>query len=203
MSDIAKAGWLYRQSSILKRWKKNWFSLSVDGYLRFFETPDDLIAKETVLLSRDVIAIVTGSDVDVKAPENYSKANMIKLVMREDNWILCAEDVDDMLAWQLALEQARVRDRPPHRPNNPQIPSYLIDVLENNPNNGYPIYFRGAYSGRYPSRIVHTPQGPITVVYLEDPYYRSSCGDAALGFLAGTALASTLMWPFWFPLFWF
>lgn len=64
------------------------------------------------------------------------------------------------------------------------------------------MYFRGNYTGRYPSRIVHTPQGPITVVYIEDPYYRDSGADFALGVLAGTALATTFMWPFWFPIFW-
>lgn len=73
------------------------------------------------------------------------------------------------------------------------------------PNNGYPIYYRGNYTGRSPSRIVHTPQGPITVVYIQEPYYRysNSCRNAGFGFLAGTALASTFMFPFWFPLFWF
>lgn len=66
------------------------------------------------------------------------------------------------------------------------------------------MYYRGNYTGVYPSRIVHTPQGPITVVYVDNPYYRydNTGADLALGFLAGTAIASTFMWPFWFPLFW-
>ena len=66
------------------------------------------------------------------------------------------------------------------------------------------MYYRGTYRGSYPSRIVHTPQGPITVVYINDPYYRPRYygGDLALGALAGTAVASTLFWPFWFPFFW-
>lgn len=65
------------------------------------------------------------------------------------------------------------------------------------------MYFRGdVYNGRYPTRIVHTPQGPITVVYIQDPYYRYDSGaDAAIGILAGTALVTALMIPFWFPLF--
>lgn len=65
------------------------------------------------------------------------------------------------------------------------------------------MYYRGNYRGTYPSRIVHTPQGPITVVYVDAPYYRRyGGGDVALGALAGTAIASSLFFPFWFPLFW-
>ena len=207
MVDIAKAGWLMKESSFLKRWKKYWFALSMDGYLRYFESPDNLVAKKTISIPRDVIAIKTGTDVEAQAPDAKLNDHLIKLITREDGWVLCADDVDDMLAWQIALEQARVMPQPQqvqNRPNNPQIPAYLIDVLDNNPNNGYPTYYRGHYRGNYPSRIVHTPQGPITVIYIDDYRYpyRYSGGDMALGALTGAALASTFMWPFWFPLFW-
>lgn len=212
MTEIAKAGWLMRESTFLKRWKKAWFSLSVDGLLRYFESPDDLVAKRTISVSKDVIEIKTGVEIanQHRAPEGLSSEYLIKLVTRDDgSWILCADSVDDMLAWQLALEQARVAHQPAYqqrlrREQNQQVPSYLVETLTNNPNNGYPVYYRGAnYRGAYPSRIVHTPQGPITVVYLPDYRYNYYSGsDIALGALAGTAIASTLFWPFWFPLFW-
>lgn len=67
------------------------------------------------------------------------------------------------------------------------------------------MYYRGNYAGRYPYRIVHTPQGPITVVYIDDGYYRyhDRCGNGFVSGLAGAALASTLFFPiFWFPFFW-
>jgi len=54
MVDILKAGWLYRQSSFLKRWKKSWYSLSIDGYLRQFESPDKFIAKKTLYIPNEV-----------------------------------------------------------------------------------------------------------------------------------------------------
>lgn len=71
------------------------------------------------------------------------------------------------------------------------------------PNNGYPMVYRGNYVGRYPTRIVHTPQGPVTVVYVDDyygyPRYGRGCG---YGYgLAGAALATSLFFPFWFPFF--
>ena len=62
----------------------------------------------------------------------------------------------------------------------------------------------GRYNGNYPTRIVHTPQGPITVVYVNDPYYdRYRGSNVAFGALTGAAIASSFLWyPFWFPLFW-
>jgi hypothetical protein len=79
----------------------------------------------------------------------------------------------------------------------------LINSSILDPNYGYPMYHRGdVYTGQYPSRIVHTPQGPITVVYVSDYPYRYRSSDFALGALGGAALASTFMFPFWFPLFW-
>jgi hypothetical protein len=104
------------------------------------------------------------------------------------------------------------------------MPNWAVEVLDNSikiilcnllkinlsnsnnvqdPNGGYPMYHRGTvYNGQYPSRIVHTSQGPITVVYVHDYPYRHRSGDFMLGALGGTALASALIFPFWFPLFW-
>jgi hypothetical protein len=87
-------------ATILKRWKKAWFSLSVDGLLRYFESPDALVAKRTINVSKDVIEIKTGVEIanEHRAPEGLSSEYLIKLVTRDDgSWILCADSVDDML----------------------------------------------------------------------------------------------------------
>lgn len=34
---FVKSGWLLRQSTILRRWKKNWFDLWSDGRLIFYD----------------------------------------------------------------------------------------------------------------------------------------------------------------------
>jgi hypothetical protein len=69
------------------------------------------------------------------------------------------------------------------------------------------MYYRGNYQGNYPSRIIYTPQGPVTVIYINDGYYRygRGCGGYGCGYgaLGGAALASAFLLPFWFPLFWF
>lgn len=69
------------------------------------------------------------------------------------------------------------------------------------------MYYNGIYTGNHPSRVVQTPNGPVTIVYLNrNMYYPNYGSDYALGALTGAAVASTLTWPLffpmWFPLFW-
>jgi hypothetical protein len=71
--------------------------LGVDGSLRYFHTPSDLEAKNTLFVAQDVIDIKTGVDVETKAPEGKLNTELIKLVTRGQSWHLCAEDVDDLL----------------------------------------------------------------------------------------------------------
>ena len=42
------------KGSFLKRWKKSWYSLSVDGYLRQFDSPDKFIAEKTLYIPNEV-----------------------------------------------------------------------------------------------------------------------------------------------------
>jgi hypothetical protein len=81
----------------LKRWKKYWFTLSVDGHLRYFNTPSDQVAKNTIFMPQEVIDIKTGLDVETKPPEGKQGRELIKIVTRNQPWILCGEDVDDVL----------------------------------------------------------------------------------------------------------
>ena len=76
--------------------------------------------------------------------------------------------------------------------------------LIKDPNNGLPMYYNGNnYRGNYPSRVISTPQGPVTIVFVDRCAYNSGYySDYALAGLTGAALASTLMWPLWYPM-WF
>ncbi|CAJ0958282.1 unnamed protein product [Ranitomeya imitator] len=40
---LVKSGWLWRQSSVLRRWKKQWFDLWMDGALVYY--PDMIVAE--------------------------------------------------------------------------------------------------------------------------------------------------------------
>ena len=62
------------------------------------------------------------------------------------------------------------------------------------------MYYRGDYYGNYPSRIINTPNGPVTIVFVDRCHYNS--GYYPYYGLGGLALASAFVWPLWFPLFW-
>ncbi|NXP39245.1 PKHB1 protein, partial [Leiothrix lutea] len=54
---LVKSGWLWRQSSILRRWKRNWFVLYLDGSLVYYhdETQRDMDGRIHIKYScRDV-----------------------------------------------------------------------------------------------------------------------------------------------------
>ena len=81
---------------MLKRWKKKWFSLTKDGYLRYFDNEDKPIAEDTLFVPEEVISIKIGQH--KSAPAGHSSDHVLEIVCKDrDNWILCADGVDDML----------------------------------------------------------------------------------------------------------
>ncbi|XP_013406904.1 pleckstrin homology domain-containing family B member 2-like [Lingula anatina] len=118
--NIVKAGWLQRQSSILRRWKRNWFVLYQNGDLKMFESADSHYSEWTLVMKIECLAILSGEQCGVTPPEGTGKECLLKIVGRGNNtYQLCADTLDDMTAWKIALEQARVlttrsaKDAPP------------------------------------------------------------------------------------------
>ncbi|KAG8580580.1 hypothetical protein GDO81_007350 [Engystomops pustulosus] len=106
-----KSGWLLRQSSILKRWKKNWFDLWTNGYLIYYSDQDRDDMEDKILMQLDCIAIRRGNDCkDVHLPEGKSKDCCLQIICHEGKVInLIAESVDDCLAWESALQDAKTK----------------------------------------------------------------------------------------------
>ncbi|KFP12437.1 Pleckstrin homology domain-containing family B member 1, partial [Egretta garzetta] len=110
--------WLWRQSSILRRWKRNWFVLYLDGSLVYYhdETMRDMDGRIHVKYScRDVRA---GRECrDVQPPEGKSRDCLLTVVLRDGSkTTLCAESEDDAVAWKMAVLEAKstpVRFHPP------------------------------------------------------------------------------------------
>uniref|UniRef100_A0A8B9G8B9 Pleckstrin homology domain containing B1 n=1 Tax=Amazona collaria TaxID=241587 RepID=A0A8B9G8B9_9PSIT len=94
---LVKSGWLWRQSSILRRWKRNWFVLYLDGSLVYYhdETQRDMDGRIHIKYScRDVRA---GRECrDVQPPEGKSRDCLLMVVLRDGSkTTLCAESEDD------------------------------------------------------------------------------------------------------------
>nr|XP_045725060.1 pleckstrin homology domain-containing family B member 2 [Mirounga angustirostris] len=106
---FVKSGWLLRQSTILKRWKKNWFDLWSDGHLIYYDDQTRQSVEDKVHMPVDCINIRTGHECrDIQPPDGKPKDCMLQIVCRDGKIIsLCAESTDDCLAWKFTLQDSR------------------------------------------------------------------------------------------------
>ncbi|NWV06147.1 PKHB1 protein, partial [Ptilonorhynchus violaceus] len=189
---LVKSGWLWRQSSILRRWKRNWFVLYLDGSLVYYhdDTQRDMDGRIHIKYScRDVR--IGRECKDVQPPEGRSRECLLTVVLRDGSkTTLCAESEDDAVAWKMAVLEAK------------STPVRLCS-LEQGPS-WHGIWDLG--TGRktvgkcWMPPLMAAP-GVTHVVVREDPY-RVSGDQMALGLLAGAATGAALgsfMWmPCWF-----
>ncbi|NXJ98994.1 PKHB1 protein, partial [Corythaixoides concolor] len=186
---LVKSGWLWRQSSILRRWKRNWFVLYLDGSLVYYhdETQRDMDGRIHVKYScRDVRS---GRECgDVQPPEGKSRACLLTVVLRDGSkTTLCAESEDDAVAWKMAVLEAKSTPVRLHPWKKEGAPSRQ-GVGGQRPPPHHPPFCLAA-------------PGLTHVIVREDPY-RVSGDQMALGLLAGAATGAALgsfMWmPCWF-----
>ncbi|KAM9317330.1 pleckstrin homology domain-containing family B member 2 [Gastrophryne carolinensis] len=203
-----KSGWLLRQSTILKRWKKNWFDLWTNGYLIYYSDQERQDMEEKILMQLDCVNIRVGNDCkDVTLPEGKSKDCCLQIVCHEGRVVnLIAENEDERLAWETALRDARTKtllyDEGVFGPAPPysQFDAPPPYGYEQHPG-GYPaqgaqvIYTRDgqAYTS-YPC----PQQGPggTNHIIIRERYYDND-GDMAMGMLAGAATGMALGSLFW------
>ncbi|XP_066565102.1 pleckstrin homology domain-containing family B member 2 isoform X2 [Amia ocellicauda] len=217
-----KSGWLHRQSTILRRWKKNWFDLWSDGRLIFYDDQHRRDMEDKIHMRVDCINIRTGGQCrDYTPPEGRSRDSLLQLVCREGRTInLCAESADDALAWSMALQDARVNTvtNPPQvglseaamatapPPYAEYAPSPQVFNYDHHGNYGQPpppgsqiVYasngqpYAVAYPYQYPGPY---PAPGVNQVVVRERY-RDDNGDVALGMLAGAATGMALGSLFW------
>ncbi|KAF6724209.1 Pleckstrin homology domain-containing family B member 2 [Oryzias melastigma] len=190
---VVKSGWLHRQSTILRRWKRNWFDLWADGRLVFYndqqrrDMEDDLHMRVSCINIRNSAACL-----DLTPPEGKPRDALLQIVCRDGRVIsLCADSADDALAWTMALQDARIN----MVVAAPQA-GFTQEVMASAP----PPYSEYAHP-----QVVYSAEGePYTVAY---PYQyqgaavnhviirerqREDAGDVALGMLAGAATGLAL-----------
>uniref|UniRef100_A0A2K6F8G3 PH domain-containing protein n=1 Tax=Propithecus coquereli TaxID=379532 RepID=A0A2K6F8G3_PROCO len=190
---FVKSGWLLRQSTILKRWKKNWFDLWLDGHLIYYDDQTRQSIEDKVHMPVDCINIRVGHECrDIQPPDGKSKDCMLQIVCRDGKTIsLCAESTDDCFC------------------------KYLFNLKEGH-NHTVQAYGYGPYGGAYPAgtQVVYAANGQAFAVPYQYPYaglygqqptnqviirerYRDSDSDLALGMLAGAATGMALGSLFW------
>ncbi|XP_056417184.1 pleckstrin homology domain-containing family B member 1 isoform X4 [Hyla sarda] len=187
---VVKSGWLWRQSSALRRWKKHWFDLWMDGGLVYYPDESRRNIEERILLKFNCVNVRSGQEcgADIQPPEGSEQESLLTVDLRDHSrLLLCAESEDDAVAWKLALLDARSH---PVYVYNPYDDNYHTVPV----NSHQAMYVNHGYCGHgYGPGVAH--------VLIRDD--RDSFGEQmALGLLAGaltTSALSSLIWlPCWF-----
>uniref|UniRef100_A0A3B3T1K0 Otolith matrix protein n=1 Tax=Paramormyrops kingsleyae TaxID=1676925 RepID=A0A3B3T1K0_9TELE len=106
---LVRSGWLQRQSTILRRWKRNWFDLWSDGSLVFFEDLRRQDVEDKIHMALECIGICLGSQCrGFKPPDGKTQESLLQIVSGDGAINICAESPDDAKAWAKVLEDARV-----------------------------------------------------------------------------------------------
>jgi hypothetical protein len=202
MTDIVKAGWLQRRTTVLKTWKREWFILTDDARLRRMSSPDKQYEKadDVFQLSRCRELRIGADQVayNIDPPSDSTRAQMIQLVPSEgDPWTLCAESTDDLLAWQTSFDAVRQLhierlQQQQAQFNGIQLPAGRYDFA----------YHPGVYRGNYPHQVCRAADGSTyTVVYVDRGSRYGTGSGLAAGALTGLAIGSLMWWPFFmFPM---
>lgn len=200
-----KVGWMQRQSSILKRWKRNYFKLYADGNLVFYENNE----KEGHFnLASNTKGLKTALECGVSPPKDSTYGCLLKIqAINGDDLLLCGPSTDETLSWKMMIEQLVKSDL--SNPNQrlpicvPRRRGYLC-----NSQPGYrvrnDVFYFPSY-GPVPVQYdqygrpyyIHPQQQVITIIHEEDPYYYRN-GDMVFGLAAGAMLGWAMWTPFLF-----
>ncbi|XP_064143383.1 pleckstrin homology domain-containing family B member 2 isoform X4 [Loxodonta africana] len=188
---FVKSGWLLRQSTILRRWKKNWFDLWSDGHLIYYDDQTRQRVEDEIHMPVDCINIRMGHECqDIQPPDGNSKDCMLQIVCQDGKTVnLCAESTDDCLAWKFTLQDSRTNTQAyGYGPYNGVYPPGTHFVYAAN-GQAYAAPYQYPYAGLY------GPQLGNQVIIRER--YRADDSDVALGMLAGAATGMALGSLFW------
>ncbi|XP_078419722.1 pleckstrin homology domain-containing family B member 2 isoform X2 [Cetorhinus maximus] len=188
-----KSGWLLRQSTILKRWKNNWFDLWSNGQLFYYDDQLREDMEDKIHMKVDCINIRSGYECrDFHPPEGKPRDCLLQILCRDERTInLCAESADDCLAWKLAFQEAQTNSVYGYNPYSDayttQPPSASQQVIYTSNGQPYAVAYQYPYQGPYPPATNH--------VIIQDR--RRDDGDLALGMVAGAATGMALGSLFW------
>lgn len=191
-----KSGWLHRQSTILRRWKKNWFDLWSDGRLIFYDDQQRRYMEDEIHMKMDCINIRRANACqDLTPPEGKGRDALLQIVCRNGRVTsLCAESGDSALAWNMAFQDVIFNPM-----MDPQGFEFLPDAASDPPLyvelNPTPQVFHPDQYGNYVAAppvpanttVLYSAElNPVNHVIIEERR-RQSAGEMALGLLAGAA----------------
>ncbi|CAL8305134.1 unnamed protein product [Boreogadus saida] len=179
---LMKSGWLWRQTTVLKRWKLNWCDIWIDGSFVFYKSDSRRDFMQRVSLKTTCVDVRSGFEcAGVNPPESHPRENLLVVLLADGSSVnLCANSEDEAIAWKLTIVDTK---RNPLFTYDPYDDSYQAVPV----NSHHTIYI--------------TPgAGPGThqVVVQRDPF-DGVAEQLALGLLAGMAAGAAMRSFLWMP----
>ncbi|XP_041088664.1 si:ch211-176g13.7 isoform X3 [Polyodon spathula] len=102
---LMKCGWLWRKSSVLRRWKRSWFDLWMDGNLVFYQDETRRDYEDRIRLKYKCANVKAGSEcTGVEPPDGISSHCLVIIYMKNGSTlILCADSEDEALCTSTTL----------------------------------------------------------------------------------------------------
>ncbi|KAM9348132.1 pleckstrin homology domain-containing family B member 1 [Symphorus nematophorus] len=197
---LLRSGWLWRQTSYLKRWKLNWCDLWIDGSLCFYKTDSRRELEHRISLKTACVDVRSGLECgDVTPPESNPRENRIVVQLRDGSTVnLCANSEDESIAWKLTLLETR-RNPVSSLSGIKHDPFTLSRVFTYDP---YDDSYQAVPISSYHTVYITPGAGPgiHQVVVQRDPF-DGVMENIALGLLAGMAAGTAMRSFLWMPLF--
>lgn len=180
---LLKSGWIWRQSSVFRRWKLSWADLWIDGSLCFYSSERRRGLDLRVGLKTNSVDVKHGLECgDVSPPESNPRENLLVIQLRDGSTVnLCANSEDEALAWKLTMLETR---------RNPVFSYDPYDDYEAVPLNRYHTVYISPGAG----------PGCHQVIVRRDPF-DDITENLVLGLLTGIAAGAALRSFLWMPLF--
>ncbi|KAG5284541.1 hypothetical protein AALO_G00027810 [Alosa alosa] len=181
---LMKSGWLWRKTSMLKRWKLNWCDLWIDGSLVFYKSDSRRDYETRVGLKNSCVAVKSGLEcAGVLPPDSHPRENLLVLTMKDgSDIILCANSEDEALAWNLTIMDAKSNAVFAYDPHDETYQRVRVDGHNN-------VYVAPGTGGAQHVYIHHEPY--------DDGISESVALGLLAGMAAGAAMRSFLWMPFW------
>ncbi|XP_033982902.1 pleckstrin homology domain-containing family B member 1 isoform X1 [Trematomus bernacchii] len=115
---LLRSGWLWRQTSVLKRWKLNWCDLWIDGSLCFYKNESRRDLEHRVSLKTRCVDVRSGLECGgASPPESNPRENLIVVQLSNGSTVnLCANSEDESILLcffqSVETDSARHQEKP-------------------------------------------------------------------------------------------
>lgn len=157
---VVKAGWMQRETDVLKRWKHCFCILKTDGMLSYYSDEKQKDLQGHINLPRDCFVLKVARDVSgVTPPSSHDVMGLIEIRSSHSATIFCAESYDDAQMWKLVFDDViRANRAAPnaqqgqHAPQGQQPPVF---------NGNVPPPYYAAGPGPVPPQVVTVNPPPV------------------------------------------